>query len=82
MEALGGFAALRELGRASQAYYVGGQGGIGFGYRWLFVAFELTITEMLGSATFSAPAMTDSPSHTTDLSGLVIYPAFGLMGEW
>jgi hypothetical protein len=64
------------------AYYVGGQGGVGFGYRWLFVAFELTVTELIGSATFRADALTDSPSHTTDLSGLVIYPTLGLMGEW
>jgi hypothetical protein len=67
---------------SGKAYYVGGQGGIGFGYRWLFLAFELTITELIGSATFSAPLITDSPSHATDLSGLVIYPTLGLMGEW
>jgi hypothetical protein len=67
---------------SGKAYYVGGQGGIGFGYRWVFVAFELTITEMMGSATFRADALTDSPSHTTDLSGLVIYPTLGLMGEF
>jgi hypothetical protein len=67
---------------SGKAYYVGGQGGIGFGYRWLFVAFELTVTEMMGSATFTANALADSPSHTTELSGLVIYPTLGLMGEW
>jgi hypothetical protein len=67
---------------SGKAYYVGGQGGIGFGYRWIFLAFELTITELIGSATFTAPTMTDSPSHTTELSGLVIYPTLGLMGEW
>jgi len=63
------------------AYYVGGQGGLGVGYRWLFVAFELTITRVVGSARFDAPAITDEPVRTVDLSGFVIYPSFGLMGE-
>lgn len=67
---------------SGSAYYVGGQGGIGFGYRWLFLAFELTITEMIGSAHFAAPVLTDAPTRDVELSGLVIYPTLGLMGEW
>jgi hypothetical protein len=67
---------------SGSAYYVGGQGGIGFGYRWVFLAFELTVTELIGSAKFEASALQDSPSHTVDLSGLVIYPTLGLMGEF
>jgi hypothetical protein len=67
---------------SGRAYYVGGQGGIGFGYRWVFLAFELTVTDLIGSAQFDAPAIQDSPSHTIDLSGLVIYPTLGLMGEF
>jgi len=67
---------------SGSAYYVGGQAGIGFGYRWVFLAFELTITEMIGSARFEAPLLTDSPTRDTELSGLVIYPTLGLMGEW
>ena len=67
---------------SGSAYYIGGQGGLGFGYRWIFIAFELTITEMIGSANFSAPLITDSPSRTVNLSGLVIYPSLGLMGEF
>jgi hypothetical protein len=67
---------------SGNAYYVGGQGGLGVGYRWIFVAFELTITEMTGHAQVSAPAITDSPSRDINLSGLVIYPSIGLMGEF
>jgi hypothetical protein len=67
---------------SGRAYYLGGQGGLGFGYRWIFVAFELTITQMVGSARFDAPAITEAPTRTIDMSGLVIYPSFGLMGEW
>ncbi|MBN2576551.1 MAG: hypothetical protein JXP73_18450 [Deltaproteobacteria bacterium] len=67
---------------SGKAYYVGGQGGLGFGYRFVFVAFELTITRILGSARFDAPAITDAPARTLDLSGFVIYPSLGLMGEF
>jgi len=62
------------------AYYVGGQGGIAVGYKYLFFAVELTLAQMIGSATASVgsdPAL----SHTTDLSGFVFYPTFGLIGE-
>ena len=67
---------------SGNAYYMGGQAGIGVGYRWIFVAFELTITEMVGHAQVSAPAIQDSPRRDLDLQGLVIYPSFGLMGEF
>lgn len=67
---------------SGQAYYVGGQGGLGFGYRWIFVAFELTIAEMIGRASFDAPMLAEAPHRDEDLSALVIYPSFGLMGEW
>jgi hypothetical protein len=67
---------------SGSACYVGGQAGIGFGYRWVFLAFELTITEMIGSARFEAPVLTDSPRRDVEMSGLVLYPTFGLMGEW
>ena len=67
---------------SGHAYYVGGQGGVGVGYQWIFLAFELTVTEMTGYAQVSAPAITASPSRDVDLSGLVIYPSIGLMGEF
>jgi hypothetical protein len=67
---------------SGHAYYVGAQGGLGVGYRWLFLAFELTVTEMMGSAQVSAPLIADDPRRTIDLSGLVVYPSFGLMGEF
>jgi hypothetical protein len=67
---------------SGHAYYLGGQGGIGFGYRWIFFAFELTMVQSMGTARFDAPALTDAPHHDVDLSTLVIYPSFGLMGEW
>jgi len=67
---------------SGNAYYLGGQGGIGVGYRWIFLAFELTVTEMVGHAHVNAPAIADAPSRDVDLTGLVIYPSIGLMGEF
>ena len=67
---------------SGNAYYLGGQSGIGLGYRWIFLAFELTVTEMVGHAQVNAPAITDAPSRDLALSGLVIYPSIGLMGEF
>lgn len=64
------------------AYYLGGQGGVGVGYRWLFVAFEMTLAEMLARAYASAPAISDAPTRTIAPSGFVIYPSVGLMGEF
>ena len=61
------------------ATYVGGQGGLAVGYRYLFLGFELTLAEAFGSASVTAtsvPAV--SPVAFT---GFVVYPAFGLMGE-
>ena len=62
-----------------RATYVGGQGGLAIGYRHLFLGVELTVAEVFGSSTVrasSVPAV--SP---VDFTGLVVYPAFGLMGE-
>jgi hypothetical protein len=67
---------------SGHAYYLGGQGGVGLGYRWLFVAFELTITGVMGRATLEAPAIPDAPTHSAELSGLVVYPTLGLQGEF
>lgn len=66
---------------SGSAYYLGAQGGFGVGYRWAFLAFELTITEMIGRARFDAPALA-ADSRRVGLSGLVVYPALGLMGEF
>jgi hypothetical protein len=59
--------------------FVGGLGGVAVGYRNLFFGVELTVGQMFGSAALgSVPGGID---RSADLSGLVIYPAFGLMGE-
>jgi hypothetical protein len=63
------------------AYYLGGQGGVAIGYRKVFVAFELTIAEALGTAHLTSVGL-QPPTHDSKVTGLVIYPSFGLLGEF
>ena len=62
------------------ARYLGGQGGFAVGYRHVFVGFELTVTRISGSATMTTSL--DVPSRSTDISGMVVYPAVALLGEF
>jgi len=62
------------------ATYIGGQGGIALGYKYVFLAFELTMTQMFGSAKAEASSVVELTSF--DFSGFIIYPAFGLIGEF
>jgi hypothetical protein len=60
-------------------------GGIAVGYRHVFLALELTIYELSGSADVTAGmnnANGEQVARNADISGLVFYPTFGLMGEF
>jgi hypothetical protein len=61
--------------------FVGGQGGVALGYRYLFFAFELTLAEALGTAHLTAPALAP-PTHDTKISSFTIYPSLGVMAEF
>ena len=62
-----------------KAFHLGGQLGAGLGYRWLFLAAELTVTRVLSSGTVQITGLNPwSPS----LNDWVIYPGIGLMGEF
>jgi len=61
------------------ATYLGGQGGVAVGYRHLFLGFELTLAEAFGSADVTASSV--AAVRPVNVSGFVVYPAFGLMGE-
>lgn len=63
------------------AYYVGGQAGFAIGYRSLFLAFELTLASASGSANVTSIGL-NPPTRTTTLSTFLVYPSFGLMGEF
>src|SRR4029077_20149910 len=67
--------------------YYGGQGGIAVGWKYVFFAFELTLAELSGKATVTSilgprSGGADPIAHDTDVSGFVVYPAFGLIGEF
>ncbi|HEY8926453.1 MAG TPA: hypothetical protein VIU64_18855 [Polyangia bacterium] len=62
--------------------YVLGQGGVAFGYRYLFLAVELTLGELFGHADAAvAGASPVAGARSTDLTGFVVYPAVALIGE-
>ena len=62
------------------ALYIGGQGGVAVGYRYVFFGVELTMGGLSGSATATTTLV--AAQRRTDISGFVIYPAFALMGEF
>lgn len=60
--------------------FVGGQAGAAFGYKHLFVAFELTLVQAIGTAHLTAPGLQPS-THDSHISAFTIFPSVGLMGE-
>ena len=59
-------------------FYVGGQAGVAFGYRALFVAIELTVARLFSRADIVAPNL----RNDADLGGFVFYPGVALMAEF
>ena len=57
-----------------------------FGYRYVFLAVELTMARLVGSAdvtsTVDPQGGPDPIARNVDASGFVIFPAFGLIGEF
>jgi hypothetical protein len=65
--------------------YYGGQVGFAIGYKYVFVAFELTLAGISGRGnvqTAPDPRNGEAVVHDTDISGFIIYPAFGFIGEF
>jgi len=67
--------------------YYGGQGGAAIGYRYVFFGVELTVARVTGNGTVTAASDprnggTEPIARTANLDGYVIYPSFGLMGEF
>ena len=63
----------------------GGQVGFAIGYKYIFLAFELTLAGVSGRGdvkTAPDPRNGEALAHNADISGFIIYPAFGLMGEF
>ena len=74
------FEGKKELGRFDgTATYVGAQAGFAIGFRYLFLAAELTMAELIGDAHLTALGM---PVRDVDISSFVIYPSIGLMAQF
>jgi len=62
--------------------YTLGQGGVAFGYRYVFLALELTLGELFGHADSTVTGSSAvAGARSTDLTGFVLYPAIALIGE-
>ena len=68
------------------AIYYGGLAGLAVGYRHVFLALEITVAWLSGrgdASTILAGSGATTPTQVSaDISGLVFYPTFGLMGEF
>lgn len=66
--------------------YYGGQGGFALGYRNLFFAIELTMAQVTGTGNVTVATDpsggTEPIARSANLDGLVIYPTFGVIGEF
>lgn len=61
------------------AFYVGGQAGVALGYKYVFLAFELTVARLIMNSDL---VVLDKPVANFDLGSTIVYPALGLMGEF
>ncbi len=65
----------RVLDVSGTSVHYGGQIGGAIGYRWVWLAFELSMYGMSGSANVTYPGGAFTPSF----GGLVVAPSFALM---
>jgi hypothetical protein len=61
-----------------QTLFAGGVGGVALGWKHLFLAFELTVVRLFGSADLEAFGQRTN----VDLGGWIVYPGLGLLGEF
>jgi hypothetical protein len=59
--------------------YIGGQGGVAFGYKHVFFAVELTLAQLFSGGELNALGQ---KALEVDLDSFIVYPAFGLMLEF
>ena len=64
---------------AGNGFYVGAQGGVAIGYKYVFLAFELTVVRLFMNGELE---VLQKPVTSFDLSSNIVYPALGLMGEF
>ena len=60
-------------------FYVGAQGGVAVGDKYVFLAFVLTVVRLIMNGDL---AVLQKPVANFDLSSNIVYPTLGLMGEF
>lgn len=80
LPAFTGYGGERELASFSgEGFYVGGQAGAALGYKKVFFGVELTMVELLSSGRLDAFGQKELE---VDIDSFIVYPSFGLMGEF
>lgn len=67
-----------EASTRGSGTFIGAQGGVALGYRWLFVGAELTVVRLFSTAHYTFVDRT----RDVDLGGVIIYPGLAIMGEF
>jgi len=64
---------------SGNGFYVGAQGGVALGYKYVFLGFELTMVELLSAASIDVVGQ-----RVLDFNhnSFIVYPSIGLMGEF
>ena len=60
-------------------FYVGAQGGVAIGYKYVFLAFELTVVRLIMNGDLK---VLEKSIASFDLGSTIVVPAIGLMGEF
>lgn len=74
-----GFGKIELASVSGNGFYVGGQGGVAVGYKYVFLGFELTLVELIMRGRFE---VLNKPVRDLDVDSFIVYPTIGLMGEF
>jgi hypothetical protein len=74
-----GFGKVELASVNGHGFYVGAQGGVAIGYKYVFLGFELTLVQMLMRGQFE---VLNQPVRDLDMDSFIVYPTIGLMGEF
>lgn len=66
----------------TRGVYWGGQAGLAFGYRGVFIGMELTLVQFTGEASVETTAGGTASSRTVDVDTFVVFPGLALMAEF
>ena len=74
-----GFGKLELASVDGHGFYVGGQGGVAVGYKYVFFGVELTLVELIMRGQLE---VLNKPVRRLDVDDFIVYPTIGFMGEF